>query len=89
VPSQLLRRIGFAVPGHIEAMMRKFLANSSSASRCRHLPPVGASGVQAHQRDAGAIFLEIDAMHCAVDLDMHVAADDRLDMTGHDAGTAK
>ena len=44
------------------------------------LPCVGARGVQADQRNAGAVFLEIDAMGFAADFDMDVAADYRLDV---------
>src|SRR5882724_7950081 len=47
------------------------------------LPSVRARGMQAHQRYAGAAFLEIDPVHLAVDLDMDVAADHRLDGAVH------
>src|SRR5260370_22731990 len=52
------------------------------------LPSVGACGVQAHQRYARAAFLEIDAMHLTIDLDMDIAADHRLDIASH-VGTAE
>src|SRR3981081_396369 len=52
------------------------------------LPSVGACGVQAPQRYARASFLEIDAMHLTIDLDMDIAADHRLDIAGH-FGTAE
>src|ERR1700730_15610693 len=58
---------------------------------CQQMPPlpsVGACGVQAHQRYARAAFLEIDAMHLTIDLDMDITADHRLDMAGH-VGTAE
>src|ERR1700681_2591882 len=44
--------------------------------------------MQAHQRYARAAFLEIDAMHLTIDLDMDIAADHRLDIAGH-VGTAE
>ena len=68
--------------------MRKFFANSSSREQMPPLPCIGARGVQAHQRNARAVFLEIDAMRLAIDLDMDVAADDRLDIAGHDGAAA-
>ena len=43
------------------------------------LPAIGARGVQADQRNARAVLLEIDAVHLAADLDVDVAADHRLD----------
>jgi hypothetical protein len=48
------------------------------------LPRVGARGVQANQRNAGAVFLEIDAMGFACYFDMDVAADYRFDGAVHD-----
>ena len=53
------------------------------------LPVIGAGGVQADQRDAGAILLEIDAMKLAVDIDIHVATDDRFYHDVHDTTVAK
>src|SRR5205085_8362677 len=50
--------------------------------------PVRACGVQAHQRNAGAVLLEIDPMHLAADLDVDIAADDRLDRAVHDTTAA-
>ena len=47
------------------------------------LPGVGACSVQTHQRDARAIFLEVDAVHRAFDLDVDVAADHGLDVADH------
>src|SRR6267378_4185425 len=60
----------------------------SSISALQNARPVRACGVQAHQRYAGAVFFEVDAMHFAIDFDMDVAADYRLDMAGH-VGTAE
>ena len=65
--------------------MRKFFVNSESCEQMPPLPPVRARGVQAHQRNARAVLLEIDAMHLAADVDMNVAADHRLDLTVHAA----
>src|ERR1700730_1153441 len=58
---------------------------------CQQMPPlpsVSACGMQAHQRYARAAFLEIDAMHLTIDLDMDIAADHRLDIARH-VGTAE
>jgi hypothetical protein len=53
------------------------------------LPPVGARGVQTYQRDARTVLLEIDAVRLAADVDVDIAADDRLDMTAHDGAITK
>ena len=47
------------------------------------LPPVGAGGVQAEQRRALAGFLDIDAMLPIEQIEMHIAADDRLELHAH------
>ena len=47
------------------------------------LPPVRAGGVQAKQRRALAGFLDIDAMLAPEQIEMHVAADDRLEVRAH------
>ncbi len=73
------------MPGHVEGDDAEILCKLFIREQMPPLPPVGARGVQAHQRDAGAVFLEIDAMHRAIDLDMDVAADHRLDVTIHEA----
>ena len=68
--------------------MRKFFAEFRIREQMPPLPPVGARGVQAHQRNARAVLLEINAMHLAADVDMDVAADHRLDLTVHAAAFA-
>src|SRR3979490_1467452 len=52
------------------------------------LPSVRARRVQAHQRYARAVFLEIDAMHLTIDFNVDVAAEHRFDVAGH-AGTTE
>ena len=47
------------------------------------LPAVGARGVQAQQRRALARFLDIDAVMAPEQIEMHVAADDRLESRAH------
>ena len=47
------------------------------------LPAVAAGGVQAQQRRALPGLLEIDAVLAAGKLQMHVAADDRLELRFH------
>ena len=77
------RRIGFAMPGHVEGDDAEVLRKLLVGKQMPPLPSIGARGVQAHQRNARAVFLEIDAVHLAADIDMDVAADHRLDMAGH------
>ena len=47
------------------------------------LAPVGAGGVEAQQRRALACLLDIDAMLAPEQIEMHVTADDRLELRGH------
>src|SRR5260370_27636609 len=75
--------------GHVERDDEKILRELFVGQQMPPLPSVGARGVQTHQRNAGAALFEIDAVHLAIDLDMDVAADDRLNVTVHDATTTK
>ena len=52
------------------------------------LPPVRAGGVQAHQRNARSVLLEIDPVHVTADVDMDIAADHWLDLPVHAAAFA-
>ncbi len=65
--------------------MRKFLAEFLVRKQMPPLPAVRTCRVQTDQGNARAALLEINAIDRAVDLDVHVAADHRLDMPGHDA----
>ena len=47
------------------------------------LPAVGARGVQTQQRRALAGLFEINAVFAPEQIEMHVAADDRLKLRGH------
>lgn len=47
------------------------------------LSPVGAGGMQAQQRHALAGLLDIDTMLPPEQVEMHVAAGDRLEARGH------
>src|SRR6266567_1852127 len=60
----------------------------SSISALQNAPSVRACRVQAHQRYARAVFLEIDAMHLTIDFNVDVAAEHRFDIAGH-AGTTE
>jgi hypothetical protein len=71
------------VPGHVEG---------DDAVLCRHprivhqaaiLPAVAAGGVQAEQRRALARFLDIEAVRLAQEIEVHIAADDRLEFRAH------
>src|SRR4051794_31715673 len=68
------------MPGHIEGDDAKVFGEFLVGQQVAPLPRVGARGVQAHQRNACTVFLEIDPMRLAADLDMDVATDDRLDI---------
>src|SRR6267378_2613208 len=71
------------MPGHVERDDAEFFRELFVREQMPPLPSIRARGVQAHQRNPFAVFLEIDAMHFAIDFDMDVAADHRLDMAGH------
>src|SRR5258706_11802281 len=76
------------MPGHVERNDAECLRKLLVREQVPPLPSVRTCGVQAHQRNAGATFLEIDPMHLSIDLDMDVASDHRLDIAGH-VGTAE
>ena len=63
------RRRGFAVPRQIEDDDAEALGDLRIVQQRAILPPVGAGGVQADQRDPLARFLEIDAMRPAVEIE--------------------
>ena len=67
------------MPGQIEGDHAEWFVTRRRRAVPR-LPPVGAGGVQAHQRNARAGLLDIDAVRLAADLEMDVAADHRLDI---------
>ena len=78
------RRIGLAVKRHVEGNDAEILRILLVREQIPPLPCVGARGVQADQRNAGAVFLEIDAMRFAFYFDMDVTADYRIDGAVHD-----
>src|SRR5229473_5412299 len=71
------------MPGHVERDDAEFFRKLLVREQMPPLPTIRARGVQAHRRKPRAVFLEIDAMHLAIDFDMDVAADHRLDMAGN------
>src|SRR5262249_27352636 len=77
------RRVRLAVEGHVEGDDAKVPCQLFVGKQMAPLPRIRARPVQANQRNALAILLEIDAVHLAADLDVNVAADRRLDVTGH------
>src|SRR6478609_1091737 len=83
------RRVRFAVPGHVEGDHPEIPGKLAIRKQMPPLPSIGAGGVQADQRNARAAFLEIDTVHLAVDVDVHVAADDRFYHAVHDTTVAK
>ena len=83
VPARRRRR--FAVPGHVEgndAMLRR---DARIVHQAAILPPVASRRMQAQQRRALARFLDIDAVRPAEQIEMHVAAGDRLEPRAHAA----
>ena len=75
--------------GMSKAMTRCFAVTRASFISAAILPPVAAGGVQAQQRRALARLLDIDAMRPAEQIEMHVAADDRLEPRAHAAAPAR
>ena len=81
VPARRRRRL--AVPGHVEGDDAVAAGDAFVVHQRAVLPAVGAGGVQAQQRRARARLLEIDAVRPSEQIEMHVAADDRLECRGH------
>src|ERR1700693_5039731 len=81
VPSRWWRRL--AVPGHVEGDDAVPRRNPRIVHQRSVLPPVRARGVQTQQRYALAGLLKINAMLAPEQVEMHVAADDRLECRAH------
>src|SRR3954452_5625502 len=83
------RRVGLAVPWHVEGDDSKISRKARIRQQMPPLPRIRARRVQTHQRNAGTVLLEIDAIDRALYGDMNVAADNWLDQTGHCAFTLR
>ena len=81
------------MPGKIESDDPKILRELGIGKQMTPLPCIGARSVQAHQRNglvvALVVFLEIDPMRLAADVNMDIAANHRFDRAAHHAATAK
>ena len=73
------RRRRLAVPRHVERDDAPVAQEFCVIEHRAPLAAVGAGGMEAKKRDAGASLLVIDAMHAPVERDVRVAADDGLD----------
>src|SRR6266704_3650211 len=76
------------MPRHVERTYAECFRKLLVGEQMPPLPSVRACRVQAHQRYARAVFLEIDAMHLTIDFNVDVAAEHRFDIAGH-AGTTE
>jgi hypothetical protein len=77
------RRRRFAVPGHIEGDDAMAARDAFVVHQRPVLAPVGARGVEAQQWRALAGLLDIDPVLAAEQIELEVAADDRLECRGH------
>src|SRR5204863_5609663 len=82
------RRVRLAVKGHVEGNDVKVFCEFLVRQQMTPLPAVRARSVQADQRNALAVLLEIDAVRLTADLDMDVAAGHRFDVAAHAATSA-
>ena len=81
VPAVGRRR--FAVPGHIEGDDAEVVGDARVVQYAAVLPGVGAGGVQAKEWNAGAGLLDVEAVSAVEQLQVEVAADDRLVTRAH------
>ena len=77
------------MPGHVEGDDAVFRRHPRIVHEAAILAAVGAGGMQAEQRRALAGFLDIDPVRLAEELEMHVAAGDRLELRAHAATPAR
>src|SRR6266702_4127934 len=76
------------MPRHVERNYAECFRKLLVGEQMPPLPSVRACRVQAHQRYARAVFLEMNAMHLTIDFNVDVAAEHRFDVAGH-AGTTE
>ena len=67
------------MPRHVEGDDAVVGRDTRIVEEAAELAPVGARGVQAQQRNARPRLLEIEAMRAAEQVEIEVAAGDRLD----------
>ena len=78
-----LGRRGFAVPRHVEHDDAIVVGDALVVEQAAILPPVGARGVQAKQRNALARLLDVEPVRPAEQVEVEIAADDGLEARAH------
>ena len=73
------------MPRHVEHDDAIVLGDARVVEQAAILPPVGARGVQAKERNAFARFLDIEAMRAAEQVEVQIAADGWLETRAHAA----
>ena len=76
------------MPGHVEGDHAMVPRDARIVHQGTILAPVGAGGVQAQQRGTLARFLDIETVRPAEQIEMHIAAGDRLEFRAHAAPPA-
>ena len=73
------------MPGHVEGDDAMARGDARIVHQRAVLAAIAAGGVQAKQRHALARFLDVKPVRPAEQIEMHVAADDRLESRAHAA----
>ena len=73
------------MPRHVEHDDAVVFRDARIVEQAAILPPVGAGGVQAEQRNALACLLDIEAVRAAEQVEMQIAADGRFETRAHAA----
>lgn len=71
------------MPWHVEGDDAMAVRDAIVVHQRPVLTTVGAGGVQAQERRAPAGFLDIDAVFPSEQIEMHIAADNRLETRAH------
>ena len=75
------------MPGHVEGDDAEVRRDARIVHQPAILPRVGAGGVQADQRNALAGLLDIEPVRLAEQVEMQIAAGDRLEARAHRAAS--
>ena len=81
-----LGRRRLAVPRHVEHDDAVVVGDALVVEQAAILPAVGAGGVQAEQRNALAGLLDVEPVRAAEQIEVQIAAGDRLEARAHCAG---
>jgi hypothetical protein len=76
-------RTRLAVPRQVEGQHAEVRGDRRIGHQVAELPSVGAGCVEAEERDPLSRVLEVHAVLFAAERQMHVAADDGIDLGGH------